>query len=268
MYSEEWTNFLVHASCGCVFWSSLALLLLMAINKSMCELPVKRSSHKNVTVTVHSFAFGGRGVYFFTNRSRSYSFRATQSDCYATSKTCGKFLVFDPGILSAVFGLLMAAALAVLFSQMAFNATLGFPGEGPTSNWAKERLTVATWNSRSLTKERFDYCKNLNYDILTLTELWHKAPGYADGSVRWTYGQPQINSENDKLLYPNDPAGGVGILLSERAANMYMSHGSPCNRVTWVRLKGATANIFIVAVYMPHRARIKPAQDDTMQKLM
>ena len=48
-----------------------------------------------------------------------------------------------------------------------FDSTLGYPGEG----WAE--LTVATWNTRSLTYERFQYCNSLNYDILAITELWH-----------------------------------------------------------------------------------------------
>ena len=117
---------------------------------------------------------------------------------------------------------------------------------------------MATWNSRSLSFERFQYCKRLGYDVLALTEIWKKAPKFADGTVRWTYSAPVINANTGKNIYPNDPAAGVGILLSDRATEKYMAHGSPCERITWVRLKGAVANLFVIAVYMPHRARSEP----------
>ena len=243
----------------------------MAKNKSMCELPVKRNKYKNETVIVHSFAFGGRGVYFLTKRSFSHSSRTIQGDHSATEKTCGRFLVFDPGILAISFGLLMAMVLAVLFSQMAFDASLGFPGEGPEgpeSNWSSQRLTMATWNTRSMTKERFDYCHRLQYDVLAVTELWNKTPSFAKGTIKWTYGIPALDPETKEPVYPKDPAAGTGILLSDRAAAKYMSHGSPCNRISWVRLKGSATNMFIIAVYLPHRARIKPAQSDTIQSLV
>ena len=47
-----------------------------------------------------------------------------------------------------------------------FNSTLGFPGEG----WKFKFLSVTTWNTRSLTQERFSYCKNLGYDVLAITD--------------------------------------------------------------------------------------------------
>ena len=51
-----------------------------------------------------------------------------------------------------------------------FKSTLGFPGEG----WSEDHpnLKIATWNTRSLTFERFNYCKDLKYDVLAVTELW------------------------------------------------------------------------------------------------
>ena len=45
-----------------------------------------------------------------------------------------------------------------------FDQTMGYPGEG----WKK--FSIATWNTRSLTNERYDYCKNLNYDVFPVTE--------------------------------------------------------------------------------------------------
>jgi hypothetical protein len=47
----------------------------------------------------------------------------------------------------------------------------------------------------------------------------------------------------------------------------YRGHGSPCKRICWVRLKGVITNLFVIAVYMSHRARVQPAQDDTLATL-
>ena len=49
-----------------------------------------------------------------------------------------------------------------------FDSTKGFPGEGWTP------FEVATWNTRSLTFERFNYCVSLGIDVLAITELWRK----------------------------------------------------------------------------------------------
>ena len=48
-----------------------------------------------------------------------------------------------------------------------------------------------------------------------------------------------------ELVFPDDPAAGADILLSDMMANKYISHGSPYNRITWVRLKGVVANIYV-----------------------
>ena len=111
-----------------------------------------------------------------------------------------------------------------------FDSTLGFPGEGPGREWSN-RLSMATWNARSMTKSRFDYCRDLGYDVLAITEMWNTAANYATGNVDWTYSKRALDPETHKPIFPDDPAAGVGILLSERATNKYMSHDSPCNRI-------------------------------------
>ena len=77
-----------------------------------------------------------------------------------------------------------------------------------------------------------------------------------------------MNKETGQPVYPRDKAAGVGILLSPLAQSKYLSHGSPCERICWVRLKGPTVNLFIVAIYVPHRARSHPAQHNTMATLL
>ena len=48
------------------------------------------------------------------------------------------------------------------------------------------------------------------------------------------------------LKFSGDRAAGVGILLSERASTKCLSHGSPCEQITWVRIKGPATNIFVI----------------------
>ena len=87
----------------------------------------------------------------------------------------------------------------------------------------------------------------MNYDVLAVTELWRTAHKYTDGTTRWTHSKAKLN-EQGKPTYPDDSPAGVGILLSERAQAKYLSHGSPCERITWVRLKGPMTNLFIIAI--------------------
>ena len=127
-------------------------------------------------------------------------------------------------------------------------------------------MIVAGWNPRSLTYERFQYCVDLNIDVLAMFELWRTAPKFADGTLKWTYGKPDLDS-NGKPRFPEDRASGVGILLSQVTKKKCIAHGSPCERICYVRLKGPVTNLFIVAVYMPHRARKAPSQSDILKYL-
>ena len=58
--------------------------------------------------------------------------------------------------------------------KLLFDQTCGFPGEGPQKKrWSKEipNFKMTTWNPRSVTQERFEYCEEMDYDILVLPEL-------------------------------------------------------------------------------------------------
>ena len=149
-------------------------------------------------------------------------------------------------------------------SNKSFDATLGFPGEG----WSF--LSMATWNTRSLTFERFQYCKNLGYDVLAITELWRNQSRFQTKSTRFIISTPKIQTkgpDKGKIRFPKDKAAGVGILLSPRAQQKLLSFGSEGERVCWVRLKGPVCNLFTIAVYLPHRGRVQPNQDDTLRDL-
>ena len=97
-----------------------------------------------------------------------------------------------------------------------YDQTLGYPGEG-WSGWS--RFQTATWNTRSLTKERFQYAKSLAYDILAITELWRHQGKYQSRGYEFIVSEPLLHKKGPhkgKPLYPNDRAAGVGILLSPR----------------------------------------------------
>ena len=130
---------------------------------------------------------------------------------------------------------------------------------------------MATWNTRSLTFERMEYCKSLNYDVLALTELWRTQDIFQTATKHFTVSEPKMikisNTDKYQMRFPSDKAVGVGILLSDAAVQKVESFGSEGERVCWVRLRGPACHLFIIAVYMPHRGRVSPAQGDTLQDL-
>ena len=157
-----------------------------------------------------------------------------------------------------------------------YDQTLGYPGEGwrwqkrktrrqkkrARRKWSKlqPNLKFTTWNCRSLTRERFNYCQSLNYDVLCLTELWRNQEKFHTVTKRWTCSAT-IKGKNGNLLNTGDPAAGVGILLSARMEKKVLSYGNNnCERLCWVRLQGPTCNVYVICVNMPHRARVEPCR--------
>ena len=82
-------------------------------------------------------------------------------------------------------------------------------------------------------------------------------------TLRHTKGKKKGQLINDK-----DSAAGVGILLSDRMEKKVISYGNNgCERLSWVRLEGPSCNIYVICVYMSHRARVKPDQKDVLKQL-
>ena len=80
---------------------------------------------------------------------------------------------------------------------------------------------MATWNTRSLTFERMEYCKSLNYDVLALTELWRTQDIFQTATKHFTVSEPKMikipNTDKYQMRFPSDKAAGVDILLSDTA---------------------------------------------------
>ena len=149
--------------------------------------------------------------------------------------------------------------------QLSFDGTCGFQGEGWSAKFPLFKM--ATWNCRSLTYERVQYCRTLGYDVLALTELWHNQAKFQSKDKSFIVAEPKKikkGKRKGKVRFPNDKAAGVTIMLSKRAQQKVQDFGSEGERVCYVRLKGPTTSLFIIAAYIPHRARTAPCQDDTL----
>ena len=110
----------------------------------------------------------------------------------------------------------------------------------------------------------------MGYDVLAITELWRKQHKFQSKSTSFITSKPihiTRGANKGKIRFPEDKAAGVGILLSARAQSKLMSFGTEGERVCWVRLKGPICNTTIIAVYVPHRGRTAPSQDDTLKDL-
>ena len=101
-----------------------------------------------------------------------------------------------------------------------YDQTYDFQGDGP-GVWSNKfaQLIMTTWNTRSLSNDRFSFCKNLGFDVLAITELWRSANNYTDGSVSFIPSKP-VKKPDGNVMFPDDPASGVGIFLSETAQQM------------------------------------------------
>ena len=153
-------------------------------------------------------AFGGRGACCFFNWLRNSN----------GLKRVSKTVAHDGAQLRTA----NSNANACVVAHRAFDSTLGFPGEG----WSKDhaKLKIGTWNTRSLTYERFDYCKSLQFDVLAITELWRNQQKYQDNSMTFIVGEANTD-KNGNPRYPNDRAAGVGIILSQTAQQKVLAHG-------------------------------------------
>ena len=74
-----------------------------------------------------------------------------------------------------------------------FDSTRGFPGEGWVG-WSTQfpLMKMTTWNCRSLTYERVQYCRSLGYDVLALTELWHNQKKFQSKNKSFIIAEPKI----------------------------------------------------------------------------
>ena len=133
-------------------------------------------------------------------------------------------------------------------------------------SWSRkwQNLRFACWNCWSYSNERHAFCKELNYDVLALTELHNKQNNPNFSSELWI---PSEQAEVDEQGKSKDPAAGVAILLSKRMRRYIDNAGHVGTRIAWVRIRGPICPIFFIAVYIPHKYRTAPTATETLAKL-
>ena len=105
-------------------------------------------------------------------------------------------------------------------------------------------IKIGTWNCGGLSFTTRELCKELNFDILVLTETHDK------GSLK--------NNRNFITAEPapeDDSFSGIAILFSDRIAKCVSHTGSCGSRIVYAEIKAKPCNLFIIGVYMPHNMR-------------
>ena len=135
--------------------------------------------------------------------------------------------------------------------------------------WSRKwhNLKIATWNCYSLSRERFEFCKTLRYDVLALTELHNLQHKFPESKLWITSAIAEKHESGPKQGKSKDPAAGVAIMLSPRMLQHYRGSGHVGTRIAWVRFAGPVCNVFFVAVYIPHKYRTAPSAQDTLAQL-
>ena len=115
---------------------------------------------------------------------------------------------------------------------------------------------LATFNRAGLGKSAADaedalgYLDSLQYDALVLPETHGDHLPYI--STRLIGSAPHAGNDTSH--------SGVAILLSERFAQAELARSDPArlktSRICWVRVRGTTCNLYIVAVYLPYRNHV------------
>ena len=119
------------------------------------------------------------------------------------------------------------------------------------------QIKIGTWNCGGLSYTTRELCRELQYDILVLTETHKK--GTFSSSRNYIASDPPPDT---------DSFSGVAIMLSDRVAKC-VSHSGCCgSRIAYAVIKAKPCNLFILGVYMPHKMRKeKPFPSDTLSQL-
>ena len=118
-------------------------------------------------------------------------------------------------------------------------------------------LNIATWNCGGLSYTTREFCAELGYDILALTE---------------THNQGTLPSNNQFIVSEpapvNDSYAGTALLLSNRVAKCVIHKGHHGSRICYVRIRSQPCNLFVISIYVPHKFRkCAPFANDTLTQL-
>ena len=118
-------------------------------------------------------------------------------------------------------------------------------------------LKIATWNCGGLTQTTREFCSELGYDILALTET------HDQGTL--SSNKNYISSEPAPV---NDSYSGTALLLSDRVSKSVMHKGQCGSRISYARIRSQPCDLFIISIYVPHSHRKNaPFANDTLAQL-
>ena len=118
-------------------------------------------------------------------------------------------------------------------------------------------LNFATWNCGGISFTQKELCRELNYDILSITETHNS--GKLKGNKNFLVSEPAPK---------NDSYSGVGLLLSDRISKCVSYQGSSGSRIVYARINARPCNLFVVGLYMPHVYRTEsPYFNDILDNL-
>ena len=117
-------------------------------------------------------------------------------------------------------------------------------------------LRFATWNCGGLSQSQKQFCAELDYDVLALTET-HDT-GKFTSSSRFIVADPVPDT---------DKAAGVALQLSERSVSCLMHKGCIGSRVVYARFRGAVCNLFVIGIYVPHSKHRNPTRANVLAEL-
>ena len=115
---------------------------------------------------------------------------------------------------------------------------------------------MATWNCGGLSYTQRELCRDLNYDILALTE---------------THDNNSLPAWSNYLRADSAPAtdrsAGVGLLISDQVKRCIMHSGCIGSRIVYARVRGDVCNLFVIGIYVPHSKRSNPSRAETLDEL-
>ena len=117
-------------------------------------------------------------------------------------------------------------------------------------------LRLATWNCGGLSYTQRELCRDLDYDVLGLTETHDNEALPSSASF--------IRGESAPVT---DKFSGVALLLSARIQPCIMFKNCIGSRIVFARIRAAICNLFIICVYVPHSSRVNPTASETFTQL-
>ena len=118
-------------------------------------------------------------------------------------------------------------------------------------------IKIATWNCGGLSYTTRELCRELEYDILVLTETHNK------GLLK-----SNRNFINSEPAPEHDSFSGISIMISDRIAKCVAHSGSCGSRIAYAEIKAKPCNLFILGVYMPQKmCHNKQFATDTLRQL-